>query len=40
VGGTLRIATTLGEGTTIEVEIPLSRAQVTVAHGGDGGVRR
>ncbi|VWD51313.1 histidine kinase [Burkholderia lata] len=39
VGGTLRIATTLGEGTTVEVEIPLSPAQVTVAHGGDGGAR-
>lgn len=39
VGGTLRIATTLGEGTTVEVEIPLSPAPVTVAHGGDGGSR-
>ncbi|AZQ54684.1 sensor histidine kinase [Burkholderia cenocepacia] len=36
VGGTLRIATTLGEGTTVEVEIPLSPSPVAVAHGGDG----
>ncbi|MCU9953222.1 MASE4 domain-containing protein [Burkholderia sp. BKH01] len=36
VGGTLRIATRLGEGTTVEVEIPLSHEPVTVAHGGDG----
>jgi len=36
VGGTLRITTTLGEGTTVEVEIPLSRAPVAIAHGADG----
>ncbi|TDA48380.1 sensor histidine kinase [Burkholderia pyrrocinia] len=36
VGGTLQITTTLGEGTTVEVEIPLSHPQVAVAHGGDG----
>jgi len=35
VGGTLQITTTLGEGTTVEVEIPLSHPQVAVAHGGD-----
>jgi len=34
VGGTLRIATTLGEGTTVEVEIPRVPAPVAVAHGG------
>ncbi|AWV03255.1 sensor histidine kinase [Burkholderia sp. JP2-270] len=39
VGGTLRIATTLGEGTTVEVEIPLSHARVAVAHGGAGASR-
>ncbi|MCA7996869.1 sensor histidine kinase [Burkholderia metallica] len=39
VGGTLRIATTLGEGTTVEVEIPLSPAQVATAQGGVGGPR-
>ncbi|WP_321966223.1 sensor histidine kinase [Burkholderia cepacia] len=39
VGGTLRIATTLGEGTTVEVEIPLSPAPAAVAHGGNGGSR-
>ncbi|WP_175883843.1 sensor histidine kinase [Burkholderia sp. BCC0044] len=36
VGGTLRIATTLGEGTTVEVEIPLSPSPVAAVHGGDG----
>jgi signal transduction histidine kinase len=40
VGGTLRIATTLGEGTTVEVEIPLTHAPVAVAHGGVGVSRR
>ncbi|WP_175960690.1 sensor histidine kinase [Burkholderia pyrrocinia] len=35
VGGTLQITTTLGEGTTVEVEIPLSHPQAAVAHGGD-----
>ncbi|QTO22013.1 sensor histidine kinase [Burkholderia seminalis] len=39
VGGTLRIATTLGEGTTVDVEIPLTHAPVAVAHGGNGGSR-
>ncbi|AIO44729.1 MASE4 domain-containing protein [Burkholderia cenocepacia] len=39
VGGTLRIATTLGEGTTVEVEIPRVPAPVAVAHGGDGDSR-
>ncbi len=39
VGGTLRIATTLGEGTTVEVEIPRVPAPVAVAHGGDGNSR-
>ncbi|HIE4192782.1 MULTISPECIES: sensor histidine kinase [Burkholderia] len=39
VGGTLRIATTLGEGTTVEVEIPRVQAPVAVAHGGDGNSR-
>ncbi|MBZ5789439.1 MASE4 domain-containing protein [Burkholderia contaminans] len=39
VGGTLRIATTLGEGTTVEVEIPLQPTPVAVVHGGDGGSR-
>ncbi|NHV26287.1 sensor histidine kinase [Burkholderia sp. D-99] len=39
VGGTLRIATTLGEGTTVEVEIPLTPTPVAVVHGGDGGSR-
>ena len=34
VGGTLRIATTLGEGTTVEVEIPRAPAPVALAHGG------
>ncbi|WP_241300693.1 sensor histidine kinase [Burkholderia stabilis] len=33
VGGTLQIATTLGEGTTVEVEIPLSHAHAAVGHG-------
>ncbi|WP_446900772.1 MASE4 domain-containing protein [Burkholderia sp. YIM B11467] len=36
VGGTLQITTTLGEGTTVEVDIPLPHAPVAVAHGGDG----
>ncbi|CAG2311048.1 MULTISPECIES: sensor histidine kinase [Burkholderia] len=36
VGGTLRIATTLGEGTTVEVEIPRVPAPVALAHGGHG----
>ncbi|MBR7964968.1 sensor histidine kinase [Burkholderia cenocepacia] len=39
VGGTLRIATTLGEGTTVEVEIPRVPTPVAVAHGGDGDSR-
>ncbi|MBG0873694.1 sensor histidine kinase [Burkholderia sp. 9777_1386] len=39
VGGTLRIATTLGEGTTVEVEIPRVPAPVAVAHGVDGDSR-
>lgn len=39
VGGTLQITTTLGEGTTVEVDIPLPRAPVAVAHGGDGASR-
>ncbi|MGS0892019.1 MASE4 domain-containing protein [Burkholderia stagnalis] len=36
VGGTLRIETTLGEGTTVEVEIALSPAQVAIANDGRG----
>ncbi|WP_175689341.1 sensor histidine kinase [Burkholderia anthina] len=39
VGGTLRIDTTLGEGTTVEVEIPVASAHVAIAHGGDGASR-
>ncbi|MCA8008117.1 sensor histidine kinase [Burkholderia cenocepacia] len=39
VGGTLRIATTLGEGTTVEVEIPRVPTPVAVTHGGDGDSR-
>ncbi|CAR54481.1 sensor histidine kinase [Burkholderia cenocepacia] len=39
VGGTLRIATTLGEGTTVEVEIPRVPAPVAVAHSVDGDSR-
>ncbi|RQR25065.1 sensor histidine kinase [Burkholderia sp. Bp9143] len=36
VGGTLRIDTTLGEGTTVEVDIPVSSAHVALAHDGRG----
>ncbi|MBY4870000.1 sensor histidine kinase [Burkholderia sp. Bp9017] len=39
VGGTLRIDTTLGEGTTVEVDIPVASAHVAIAHGGDGASR-
>ncbi|CAB3748470.1 histidine kinase [Burkholderia sp. MSh2] len=39
VGGTLRIATTLGEGTTIDVEIPLPHVPVAAAPRGDGRAR-
>ncbi|MBR8142643.1 sensor histidine kinase [Burkholderia sp. AU19243] len=34
VGGTLRIDTTLGEGTTVEVDIPVGSAHVAIAHEG------
>ncbi len=40
VGGTLRIDTTLGEGTTVEVDIPVASAHVAIAHGGDGATGR
>ncbi|VWB66651.1 histidine kinase [Burkholderia arboris] len=39
-GGTLRIATTLGEGTAVAVEIPLTHAPAAVAHGGNRDSRR
>ncbi|HDR9037122.1 TPA: sensor histidine kinase [Burkholderia vietnamiensis] len=32
VGGTLRIDTTLGEGTTVEVEVPVAAAHVAIAY--------
>ncbi|MET3821728.1 two-component system sensor histidine kinase UhpB [Burkholderia sp. PvR073] len=36
VGGTLRIDTTLGEGTKVEVDIPVASAHVAIAHDGRG----
>ncbi|NTX31321.1 sensor histidine kinase [Burkholderia pyrrocinia] len=36
VGGTLQITTTLGEGTTVEVDIALPHAPVVIAPDGDG----
>jgi len=39
VGGTLRIDTTLGVGTTVEVDIPVASAHVAIAHDGRGASR-
>ncbi|KVH47478.1 hypothetical protein WJ39_14495 [Burkholderia diffusa] len=39
VGGTLHIDTTLGEGTTVEVDIPVAAAHVAIAHEGSGASR-
>ncbi|RQV87196.1 sensor histidine kinase [Burkholderia anthina] len=39
VGGTLRIATTLGEGTTVEVDIPVASVHAAIVHEGPGALR-